>query len=191
MSQTHSRRGRQEFGAVVPPRSAASIELEASVLREMTETSEQTFFPIVQLYDALHELVPGASYDVLGHGEMGDNHGLTLLTKKEIRIREDVFEAACKDDGFGRFTMCHELGHLLLHEGVGLQRSAGEMPIYMSSEWQADMFAGALLMPETLVDLEASPDELMGIFGVSRSAAHVRLKLLKQRKTKGATKRTW
>lgn len=191
MSYFDTRSCRKEFGAVVPPRSAASIELAAQGLRQATETNQSEFFPIVPLYDLLHELVDGASYDVRDHDEMGDNFGLTLLQKKEILIRSDVFEAACRGDGFGRFTMCHELGHLLLHDGVVLQRSYGESPIYTSSEWQADMFAGALLMPVSMVDLEASPEALMKAFGVSRSAAQVRLKQLNQRKTKGVTKRTW
>lgn len=172
---------RKEFGAVVPPRSAMNIENVAMSIRRATETDRNSYFPIVALYDVLHRLVPGASYDVRTVEEMGDNHGLTLLRRKEIRIREDVFEAACRGDGFGRFTMSHELGHLLLHDGVTLQRAAGQAPIYMSSEWQGDMFAGAVLMPSNLIRLDATPEQLMVEFGVSRSAANVRLAQLRKR----------
>lgn len=181
MSSIATRRIRKEFGAVVPPRSALSIENVAMDVRRATETDQESYFPIVALYDILHQLVPGASYDVRPMEEMGDNHGLTLLRRKEIRIREDVFEGACRGEGFGRFTMCHELGHLLLHDGVTLQRAASNPPIFMSSEWQGDMFAGAVLMPANLVRLDATPRELMQEFGVTRSAAEVRLSQLRKR----------
>ncbi len=180
---------RKDFGAVVPPRSAADIESVANGLRRALQLESVPFFPIVALYDLLHELVPGASYEVLEKHEMGNNHGLTLMRNKLIRIREDVFDSACRGDGFGRFTMCHELGHLLLHQGgVTLQRANAKPPIYMSSEWQGDRFAGALLMPKNLVSPEAEPHELIDEFGVSYSAANVRLQQLSAQKTKGATK---
>lgn len=180
---------RRDFGVVVPARSANDIESIASGLRKALEMKTNPFFPIVELYDLLHVLVPGAFYNVCPRTEMNDNHGLTLLRTKEIRIREDVFAAACHGDGFGRFTMCHELGHLLMHRGgVALQRARANPPLYMSSEWQSDRFAGALLMPANLVSLGAEPEELMDEFGVSYTAAKVRLSQVEGQKTKGATK---
>jgi Zn-dependent peptidase ImmA (M78 family) len=172
---------RKEFGAVVPPRSAANIEQLALAFRKATETDDDAYLPIVGLYDLLHILVPGASYDVRTKDEMGDNHGLTLLRRKEIWIREDVFHAACRGEGMGRFTLCHELGHLLMHDGVTLQRAVKQAPIYMSSEWQSDMFAGAVLMPDSMIAMPATVADLMSRFGVSRSAAEVRLSQLRKR----------
>lgn len=180
---------RKDFGVVVPPRSGNDIESIANGLRKALELEQTPHFPVVELYDLLHELIPGAFYGVYSKQEMGHNHGLTLLKKKEIRIREDVFAAACSGDGFGRFTMCHELGHLILHRGVvALQRANANPPLYMSSEWQSDRFAGALLMPAHLVTEGAHPNELMEIFGVSYTAADVRLRQLGDKKTKGVMK---
>lgn len=179
-------RTRRDFGVVVPARSANDIESVALGLRKAMELEHEAFFPIVELYDLLHILVPGAYYGVHTKEEMGDNHGLTRLKKKEIQIREDVFSAACRGDGFGRFTMCHELGHLLMHYGgVSLQRARVNPPIYMSSEWQSDRFAGALLMPAHLVDPDAGPHALMDRFGVTYTAAEVRLSQLDAQKRKG------
>ena len=44
--------------------------------------------------------------------------------------------------------MAHELAHFLMHREVSLARMkpSDDHPIYRDSEWQADTFAGALLM---------------------------------------------
>jgi hypothetical protein len=179
------RKTRKDFGAVVPARSGRDIESIALGVRTAMGLSEAPYFPIVWFYDLLHKLIPGAYYDIRPREEMGDNHGLTHVRRKEIQIRQDVFEAACRDDGFGRFTMCHELGHLLMHRGGLLQRGPAKPPIYMSSEWQSDYFAGALLMPSHLVDPAASPQQIARGFCTSVSAAEVRLNQVNQQKRKG------
>ncbi len=79
------------------------------------------------------------------------------------------------NDGRCRFTLCHELGHLLLHGGGALHRSAvKDPPIYMSSEWQGDRFAGALLAPTYLIDVGDTPGSIAARFGISHGAAVVR-----------------
>src|SRR5574343_1055045 len=137
----------------------------------------------------LHLLIAGASYSIGTKSDMRDNHGLTLTQSKEILIREDVFEKACSGDGFGRFTMCHELGHLMLHSGgVALQRAQANPPLYMSSEWQSDKFASAVLMPYHLIGkTDGGVHDVMQQFGVSYSAASIRIAQYESNKTKGAT----
>lgn len=180
---------RTDFGVVVPPRSGNDIETIARDLRKGLGLSDEPYFPIIELYDLLHVLIQGAYYEVKPKSDMGNNHGLTLIKKKVIYIRDDVFDAACRGDGFGRFTMCHELGHLLLHRGgIALQRASARPPLYMSSEWQSDRFAGALLMPDNCMTYESTPSDVMQRFGVSYSAAMVRMQQIGPRKTKGIMK---
>lgn len=188
MSNQHTKT-RKDFGVVVPPRSTADIESVALSLRDALNLSQTAFFPVVELYDMLHLLISGASYSIGTKSDMRDNHGLTLTKSKEIIIREDVFEKACDGDGFGRFTMCHELGHLMLHSGgVALQRAQANPPLYMSSEWQSDRFASALLMPYNLItNANGGVHEVMERFGVSYTAANVRIAQYESNKTKGAT----
>lgn len=81
------------------------------------------------------------------------------------------------------FTIAHELGHYFLHwedDGEETTFSRGESN---EVEWQANWFAAELLMPEDdflVVAEECDYDvcELADHFGVSRSAARVRLDVL-------------
>lgn len=64
-------------------------------------------------------------------------------------IREDVYENANNGQGRDRFTIAHELGHLILQHNHILARTSSLMTHkpYEDSEWQADNFAAEFLMP--------------------------------------------
>jgi hypothetical protein len=98
------------------------------------------------------------------------------------------------------FTLAHEIGHAVLHaqelvdRGLGppsaasLARPVAAHRIFLDTEWQANGFASALLIPaEGLRFLEnggANLDEflLQEQFSVSRVAAEVRLKTYRARR---------
>jgi Zn-dependent peptidase ImmA (M78 family) len=69
----------------------------------------------------------------------------------------------------------------LPHREAALMRSSGGHPRYLDSEWQANAFAAAMLMPaEGLASLQGSDhklDELllMRRFNVSAQAAQIRI----------------
>lgn len=99
-------------------------------------------------------------------------------TENIMYIREDVYEAACKDDGRHRFTLAHEVGHYFLHsEGVILRRSVQEFEImaYLNPEWQANTFAGALLIPNNLIGNMSIP-QIAYECGTSYQAAEIAYK---------------
>ncbi len=118
-----------------------------------------------------------------------------------------VINAGLLDDTWGdnekffRSTVAHEVGHCLLHvpvlrrckkdriftEGkkkdkVALYRKT-EIPLYRNPEWQAWRFAGALLMPEqvvqSLISKGASLQEMARHFKVNRVFIEQRMKALK------------
>lgn len=102
-----------------------------------------------------------------------------------IQIRNSVYESACDGDGMARFTIAHEIGHLLLHKGCNhfsrYAENAGTHRIFEDSEWQADNFAAELLMPANdIVERGLSTvAEIQEAYGVSQQAAKFRLKNLK------------
>jgi Zn-dependent peptidase ImmA (M78 family) len=82
-----------------------------------------------------------------------------------------------------RFTMAHELGHLLLHPlGVMFRDHGPATP----QELEANQFAGELLIPEDLLRRHAgrySVGALAALFDVSTSCMQIRLeKLLRDRR---------
>lgn len=165
-------------GIVVPPKSTDAIAGIASRLRRLTELDNSPFFPIVDLYEHLHLIVEGASFEILIIEEMGEDHGRTYPDSNLIYVREDVMEGAFDDRPRDRFTLCHELGHLIMHRGVALSRvdPKSPPPIYRNSEWQADTFASHLLMPKSLLSRYDNIDAVIDDFGVSYEAANVRRK---------------
>ena len=164
-------------GIVVPARSKENIATNAAVLRRILKLTGKPYFPVVDVYEFLGLIFDGASFEVREVHEMGEDHGRTFPDKKVIYIREDIYERACEGQARDRFTMCHELGHLMMHRGVALSRIDPLKPpkIYRNSEWQADTFASHLLLPNDLLGSYQSIMDVMNDFGVSLEAAQARL----------------
>lgn len=83
-----------------------------------------------------------------------------------------------------RFTLAHELGHYFLHSMQGKQRLRASRRGRSQSEWEANWFAAALLMPSeqfrTVWDslVSKSVDALASRFKVSAQAALYRIDYL-------------
>ena len=113
---------------------------------------------------------------------MGNNLGLTDIKKKTITIREDVYENAYNGNGRDLFTIAHEVGHVLLHSEQNIQQLARTnketIKPYENPEWQADTFAAELLMPASMITEDDTVFTVARRFGVSYSAARIRLNKL-------------
>jgi hypothetical protein len=121
-----------------------------------------------------------------------------MLDSAEMVIWVDRNEAR-RSPGRRRFTIAHEIGHLLLHvpavQGVFCDRPAEirevdegpageELPELRKREREANVFARELLMPEALVDEQAHATgfnlpALASRFEVTVPAMRLRLRLLK------------
>lgn len=140
-------------------------------------------FPVVSFAEKLlRELIPGYEFEVCDAQEMGDNHGLTFPDARLIKIRGDVYDGACNGSGRDRFTIAHEVGHLLLHQGMAFARRVerNSIPAYRSSEWQADCFAGELLVPSWWVNPRTTVFDVAEQCGVSIDAALYQLQKTKK-----------
>ncbi len=150
----------------------------------------------------------GAHLRAITHPRMVDDvlapEGKACVTEDgvvRISIRDDVLVAAQRGNGRARFSIAHELGHALLHTdallrqpGVPVFRDTGvtaseqlpaNMKIYESAEWQANVWAGAFLMPRSAISRLAVTCGIEGVpmtiarlvehFQVSYQAARIRM----------------
>ena len=172
------------FSYEVPPLSRDKIIDAAVNLRTALRITNQ-MFPILTVVEVLlPQIDEEFSFEVKDEAELGNQHGLTRPELKEMWIRDDVYEGARKGVGRDRFTIAHELGHYLLHNEPGLARTLkpkGSLPAYRCSEWQANSFAGALLIPTDVTLALRDPQAIAEACGVSLDAARVQIKVLTQK----------
>lgn len=114
-----------------------------------------------------------------------------------VYVNEATYRGAMRGEGRPRFTMCHEAYHALEHRSqirnvlvdtgeLALFRRS-ELPPAVDPEWQANVFAASVLMPWQAVKqvlaeaADKSIEDMMYFFGVSKSAAAIRIREFKRR----------
>lgn len=171
-------------GLVVPPMREAVIAGMARWVRAICGLEEVRYFPVDRAYEILGEFVETgeAEFEVLEDHLLGDDDARTYPDRGVIQLRQSVYDGASAGKARPRFTMSHELGHLVMHRNVAFNRVNPESPpkIYQNSEWQADAFASHLLMPYELVRCYFDVEAVMRDFGVSFTAASARLTKVKE-----------
>lgn len=175
-----------------PPLSIKSIREYALRLRRLLGINDKDPVNVPKLYDKLassfekvkfrfeYKILPDNSPEF----EKGEE-GYTDMETGRISIRESVFEKACTEKNTRAvFTLTHELGHFFLHYLQGSSRlhrlpSGVSCPIFMETEWQANIFASEFLMPfEECIGLTS--EEIMHKFNVSKKAAEVRFQRVRE-----------
>ena len=163
---------------IATPLGRRDLRKMAIIVRIMEECVEELYFDIVHFLDiTLPKLDPDFSFNVKPIEEMGECHGLTFPDRKEIQIREDVYNRACEGSGRDRMTMAHELFHLLQHEKSNISYARtenGNIPLYRDPEWQAEAFGGELLVPHHLIH-GMEVEDIIKKCGVSSKAAKCQL----------------
>ena len=164
---------------IAAPLSRKDIRDCARAVRILVGRENEPFFDMVHFLDIdLPKFDPEFSLVIDDKETLGECHGLTYPDRNEIHIREDVYERADNGSGRDRFTMAHELFHLLQHgkENISYARVTPgvEIETYRSPEWQSNAFGGELLMPAELI-VGMSVEEIMEKCVVSKSAAEYQL----------------
>jgi antitoxin HicB len=119
-----------------------------------------------------------------------------------VRLRSDVWDGAKAGNARFRFTVAHEIAHVILHRNdlvrhrgcafrdvvTPTEKLPSDVPIYCSPEWQANAWAGAFLMPLEGVRSylrrlrkecrEFTQEAFAADFQVSLQAASIRLEKL-------------
>jgi hypothetical protein len=193
------------------PQSYSSLERIAAHVRArlLPGRSDVEHVPGLELFESLDE------YRVTVHGtSMRLQYGVEDLpagleaqahhSVEENAIVVVLTEATYEDlrAGMGRalFTLCHEIGHAVLHpvelvdrrlaavDARALHRGTlGGHKAFMDTEWQANGFAAAMLMPATGLHQMERAGELdvrmvAKTYLVSLQAAELRLKVFADRR---------
>lgn len=167
---------------LVPMSRAALLHFTRMIRRKLGISPTEPFVDIMRILEhVLPQLFPDFTLEILPREDMGQDHGLTYPNRHHIILREDVYEGACMGSGRDRFTVAHEIGHLLLHEGVDSRYARKDpavvRPKYLDPEWQCNAFAGYFLMsPDAIQGMSAS--DVANACGVSHIAASVQLDIL-------------
>lgn len=182
--------------------SKAELETIASNLRQEVEQSRRRRLKADSIAEGIADFL---KLDIVWRSIPADRQGniaaMIVPVKKTVYINEDI---SALEGGFGQSTIAHEIGHWMLHidrQAVGeyIDREEKGMKIEVQPflcrseqsakgiEWQAQYFAGCLLMPEyKLVEARKGRDltnwqHLYAIadeFGVTISNLLYRLKSL-------------
>lgn len=145
----------------------------------MLNLTDELYFPIIEVLEILHKFDEDAHFEIVEADELEENeHAVTDIITKTIKIRSDVYEGACNGVGRDRMTIAHEFAHFitLCVCGFRLARSFGDayIPPYRDPEWQAKCLAGELMIDSDLVK-GMSSSEVSEKCGVSFDAADFQL----------------
>lgn len=177
----------------VSPMSRREIEAEA-------EQIIQCFYP--DLLERPGEFPVLDFFDHCLPGDFGLDSGVEVLSDGiegitypdgRVLLSETTYRGAHNGNGRDRYTAAHEcfhgikhrnqIRHALVHSGGLVLYRRPEVPPYRDPEWQANVFASAVLMPAEMVRRvvrRASPfnaeNAVMITFAVSRQAAGIRVK---------------
>lgn len=165
-------------GSIAKPTSIIQLRMAAYKFREIMGLENRLYFPVVQFIEWILPVVLDFDFEILDVSEMPpQTYAFTVPDKKIMYIRKDVYEAACKGQGRARFTLVHEIGHLLFHteENIMFARSDQKIPAYSDPEWQANTFAAELLIPKNMVQ-GMSIDDVVEKCGVSRQCAEIQMR---------------
>ncbi len=170
-------------GYKVKPMGRAKLRSDAHVVSDALRRELDINTPLFPIVDAIefmdaHDIF---DMDLIPSGQMPDVAAQLISFPGSIptlEINEQIYDGACDGDCFSRFTLAHELGHYFLHSNqpIPLQRATGvsNHKAYLDSEWQANTFAGELLVDSRIVAASRlSALEIEDLFGVSNQTANI------------------
>ena len=176
------------------PFNVRQIKKVAEDVRKSYNISSDTFFPI---YNYIQELYYQGAFDyqILDDNDPLFEEGVKAFYSSidnTIYVKDSVDEEASSGEVLGyrsNFTLAHELFHYIQVNLLHFEFSdvVEKVQSYMDPEWQANEFAGQLLLPEEYIDLEDS--ELQQKYHVSLECISTRKLYVEKRKNYNKVKK--
>ncbi|TBV97763.1 ImmA/IrrE family metallo-endopeptidase [Azotobacter chroococcum] len=177
------------------PHSYASLEEVATGIRDALplRAGERYSLDCARI---LEQTLPNAGfkYKIVEVDDLDECAAFTIPEKGLVVIREDIYDMLYNGHVFGRSTVVHEMGHIVLKHAVTLHRGAklGQHRFCEDSEWQAKAITAALMMPVEACVEAGTPEELARMCGTSVQSATFRLdNLRKYGKISGQRRLFW
>lgn len=129
------------------PMSRAGIRNITNALKKQFNIPTDKPFPIVRFLEYILAGI-GLEFEIVSCMEMRGLYAEAIPEQGLLRINESTYNGACDGVPRDKFTIAHEIGHLLLHTPgrVSFARASHEIKSYENPEWQANTFAGELLV---------------------------------------------
>jgi hypothetical protein len=158
------------------------IRRQALTLRYMLGIDNEAAPDLCGLLEyVLPDLIPSFEFAVVTDGEIGGDGGLTSWQPPSVLLEEHVYKALLADNVRSRFTVCHELGHLMLHRGQKQARNSSQVrhvSALHSLERQANRFAIEFCLPHAIIKDCKVPLEVAKLCKVSVETAERRMREL-------------
>jgi hypothetical protein len=159
----------------------AEIRVCALRSRALLGVNEQWNFSLVPIIEnRLPEFIADYELHIDDPEQMNGADAYVANYPPRIVVAEPVYDSGWKNEPRARFTLAHELAHLLLHlecldvpDAAAARLSPQHKKLSLPSRYevQANLFAAEFLLPEHIVRLFSDPRELSQCCGVSHEAA--------------------
>lgn len=150
-------------------------------------------FPVLDFLEFRMKSLLGFVHDIRDDLEYGE-HARVIMDEKILAISSTEYDGLMRGEGHSKFTVMHEIGHILLNHGdqaIKLRNSGklifhrrNEIPRYADPEAQANVFAGSVLMPtdhvKKMIIKGTTPLEIANMFKISVRSAEIRFKDIKK-----------
>ena len=162
-------------------RSVETIRALAQQLRATLGIEHQAAPDLQRILAELPKVLPEIRIEIVR--ELKGAAALAWVDSRGLSITKDVFEGLARGDARARFTIAHEIGHLVLHRNRGSRRLFRGAPdklrfASLRLEREAMIFASEFLMPAALAKFQ-TVEEIERNFRVSRTAASIRFRELR------------
>lgn len=155
------------------PLSRRAIRTVANIFRKIMNA--ESYFDIIAFLERkMIDLDPEFILEIVEDDKLPFAYAQSYPDKHLIQVRESVYYGAINNNGRDRFTLCHEFGHYIFHssENISYMRADRKLEAYKNPEWQANTFAGELLVPENIAR-EKTVSEIVNQCKVSYAVAQI------------------
>jgi hypothetical protein len=162
------------------PRTIKELEFIAIQFRNALGMTDVEYIDLTIVLEKMKDLFGGFNYQRVPAAKLHSSRGMYDPDTGLMEIPENVFAGMESGVSHHRFSVAHEISHVVLkHQGVRFRhakRKAYEKVdgAVWRDEREAEKFAAILLAPTHLAIKCKNVEELQSTFGLSRPAAEIR-----------------